>query len=171
MRHRKHGRRFARTPAHGAALRRNLLRNFFLHGRLTTTLPKAKEIRPHVEKLITLARTKTLARIRRALVTLGHDRDLVAKLFDEVGPRFQNRPGGYTRILKLAKPRVGDAAPRARLELVTEEAAAAPSGRPAVADKEPAEEEAEAPAAEESAEEADESADEGGAEASADKGT
>ena len=161
MRHRKHGRKLGRSPAHGASLRRNLLRNFFLHGHLTTTLPKGKEIRPHVEKLISLARTKTLARVRQALVVLGHDRDLVAKLFDEVGPRFQDRPGGYTRILKLAKPRVGDAAPRCRLELVGEEAAAPPSGRPVVEEKEAAAREAEAPASdEESAKEGEESAEE-----------
>jgi len=162
MRHRKHGRKLGRTPAHGASLRRNLLRNFFLHGRLVTTLPKAKEIRPHVEKLISLARTKTLARVRQALVILGHDRDLVAKLFDEVAPRFLNRPGGYTRVLKLAKPRLGDAAPRARLELVAEEAAAAPSGRPAVEEKERAAKEPEASAPDEESEEekAEASADE-----------
>jgi large subunit ribosomal protein L17 len=171
MRHRKHGRKLGRSPAHGASLRRNLLRNFFLHGRLTTTLAKAKEIRPHVEKLISLGRSKTLTRIRQALVVLGHDRDLVAKLFDEVGPRFRNRPGGYTRILKLAKPRVGDAAACARLELVTEEAPAAASGRPVVEDKERADQETEAAAAEGPQEEAEESPDEGEAEASADEGT
>jgi len=171
MRHRKHGRKFARTPAHGSAMRRNLLRNFFLHGHLTTTLPKAKEIRPHVEKLISLGRTKTLARIRLALATLGHDRDLVAKLFDEVGPRFRDRPGGYTRILKLAMPRVGDAVARARLELVGEEAAAPASGRPAVEEKEHAEKETAAAAREEPPQEGAESPDEGEAEASADEGT
>jgi large subunit ribosomal protein L17 len=170
MRHRKHGRKLGRSPAHGGALRRNLLRNFFLHGYLTTTLPKAKEIRPHVEKLISLARTKTLARVRQALATLGgHDRDLVTKLFDEVGLRFRGRPGGYTRILKLAKPRVGDAAPRARLELLTEGAPPPLSGRPAVEEKEQAEQAAEAPAAEASADEGEESPAEG--EASSHEGT
>lgn len=147
MKHRKRGRRLGRTPAHRASLRRNLLRNFIRHERLTTTVAKAKEIKPHLEKLISLARTKSLAHVRRALAILGHDRELVAKLFDSIGPRFRDRPGGYTRILKLAKPRLGDAAPRARLELVTEEMAEQPAPKPAVVkedQEEPAEKEPEA---------------------------
>lgn len=157
MRHRKHGRRLGRTPAHRAALRRNLLRNFVRHGVLTTTLAKAKEIQPHVEKLLSLGRTRSLTRIRRALAILGHDRELVARLFDEIGPQCADRPGGYTRLLKLAKPRLGDAAPRARLELVTEELAERPAPRPRLDEEEPEAEEEEGPAEKpEAAEEAQE---------------
>lgn len=145
MRHRKRGRRLGRNPAHRAALRRNLLRNFVRHGVLTTTLTKAKEIRPHVEKLLSLGRTRSLARIRRALTILGHDRELVARLFGEIGPQCADRPGGYTRLLKLAKPRLGDAAPRARLELVTEELAGRPTPQPRVEKEEPEAEEEEGP--------------------------
>ena len=148
MRHRKRGRRLGRNPAHRAALRRNLLRNFVRHGVLTTTLTKAKEIRPHVEKLLSLGRTRSLARIRRALTILGHDRELVARLFGEIGPQCADRPGGYTRLLKLAKPRLGDAAPRARLELVTEELAERRPARPVLAEEEPEAEEEEGPAEE-----------------------
>jgi len=133
MRHGKRGRKLGRTSAHRLALRRNLLRNFVQHQTLTTTLTKAKEIRPHLEKLISLARSRSLAHIRRALAILGHDRELVEKLFRDVGARFVGRPGGYTRILKLAKPRLGDATARARLELVSEETAQAPAAKPKAA--------------------------------------
>jgi large subunit ribosomal protein L17 len=122
-------------------LRRSLLRNFIEHQGLTTTLAKAKEIRPYLEKLISLARHRSLAHIRRALAVLGHDRALVTKLFDEIGSRVADRPGGYTRILKFAKPRLGDAAPRARLELVTEELAPAEAAQPAVVEQAPVAEE------------------------------
>lgn len=169
MRHRKRGRKLGRSPAHRGSLRRNLLRNFIRHERLTTTLAKAKEIQPHLEKLISLARTKTLPNIRRALAILGHDRELVGKLFDSIGPRFQDRPGGYTRLLKLAKPRLGDAAPQARLELVTEEMPERPAPKPTVVEEEPQAAEAEpekTPSAEEPAESA---AGEGGEEKSSEK--
>lgn len=164
MRHRKRGRKLGRNPAHRAALRRNLLRNFLQHETLTTTLAKAKEIQPHLEKLISLARTSSLANIRRALSILGHDRELVAKLFDRIAPQFVDRPGGYTRILKLATPRLGDAAPRARLELVTEELAERPAPKPVVAEEEPEQEE-EAPQseAEAASEDAEQAAGEGAA--------
>ena len=170
MRHRKRGRRQGRTPAHRAALRRNMLRDFVRHGSLTTTVAKAKEIQPKVEKLISLGRVRSLARIRRALSALGHDRELVTRLFDEIAPQFVDRPGGYTRILKFAKPRLGDAAPRARLELVTEELAETSAPKPIVADEEPEaegnEEQADEPGAAEEAE-ADEA---GGEQESADQG-
>jgi large subunit ribosomal protein L17 len=120
MRHRKKGRKLGRKTEHRIALKRNLLKSLFEHGRITTTLAKAKEYRPHAEKVITLARERSLHRIRRASQILGNDREVVKKLFDEIGPAFQDRPGGYTRILKLNKPRLGDAAPRAILELVGE---------------------------------------------------
>jgi len=136
MRHRKRGRKLNRNTAHRAALHRNMLRNLVEHEKVTTTLAKAKEIQPHFEKLITLARTHSLANIRRALKLLGQDRHLVAKLFDEIGPRYIDRPGGYTRLLKLAKPRLGDAAPRARLELVTEEMEEAAASKPTVVEEE-----------------------------------
>ncbi len=120
MRHRKRGRKLGRKSEHRIALKRNILKSLFEHGRIVTTLAKAKEYRPHAEKVITLARERSLHRIRRAAQILGNDRDIVKKLFDDIGPAFVDRPGGYTRILKLAKPRLGDAAPRAILELVGE---------------------------------------------------
>ena len=95
-----------------------MLKALFTHGRVITTLPKAKEYRPFAEKMITLAKVKNLHNIRRAASMLGNDREVVQKLFDEIGPRFAERNGGYTRILKLAKPRLGDNAPRAIFELV-----------------------------------------------------
>ena len=118
MRHHKRGRKLGRTTAHRIALKRNLLKALFTHGRVITTLPKAKEYRRFAEKMITLAKIKTLQNVRRAAAMLGNDRDAVRLLFDEVGPRFAERNGGYTRILKLAKPRLGDNAPRAIWELV-----------------------------------------------------
>src|SRR5487761_1757927 len=170
MRHRRKGRTLGRAPHHQRALLRNLASALFLterdaehddnapkvKGRIVTTLPKAKEVRPLVEKCITLAcrglqaeqvaaefasdaernsdewkrwrtsdrwRQRAAARApavtarRRALVLLG-DKQAVRVLFEQVAPRFGNRPGGYTRILKLSKPRLGDAGARAILEFV-----------------------------------------------------
>jgi large subunit ribosomal protein L17 len=117
MRHQVRGRALGRTSAHKRALRRNVLRALFTHERIVTTVAKAKEFRPSAERLITLAKTKDLARFRRALAFLP-DEEVVAKLFGVLGPRFATRPGGYTRILKLEKPRLGDNAPRAIFELV-----------------------------------------------------
>jgi len=88
------------------------------HERIETTLAKAKAHRPFVERLVTLAKEKNLANYRRALALLGNNKAAVAKLFDVLGPRFRERPGGYTRILKLATPRLGDRAPRALFEFV-----------------------------------------------------
>jgi len=115
--HRVRGRKFGRKTKHRIALKRNLVSALFEHGRIVTTLPKAKEYRPHAEKLITLARNKTLHNVRRAARDI-QDKTLLRKLFDEIAPRFMDRPGGYLRIRKLAKPRLGDAAPRAVLEFV-----------------------------------------------------
>jgi len=115
--HRMHGRKFGRKTKHRIAMKRNLISSLFEHGRIVTTLAKAKEYRPHAEKMISLGRNKTLHNIRlaeRNLVT----KDVIRKLFDEIGPRFRDRPGGYTRIRKLSRPRVNDCAPRAILELV-----------------------------------------------------
>ena len=100
---------------------RNLVASLFEHERIETTLTKAKAHRPFAEKLITLAKVKNLHNYRRALALLGNDKAAVAKLFDEIGPRYKDRPGGYTRILRLAKPRLGDNATRALFELVSEE--------------------------------------------------
>jgi large subunit ribosomal protein L17 len=88
------------------------------HERIETTLTKAKAHRPFVEKLVTLSKEKTLHNYRRALALLGNNKAAVAKLFDVLGPRFLERPGGYTRVLKMAKPRLGDNAPRAIFEFV-----------------------------------------------------
>jgi len=121
MRHRVKTRKLSRTVAHRKAMARNLVASLFEHERIETTLTKAKAHRPFAEKLITLAKVKNLHNYRRALALLGNDKATVAKLFDEIGPRFKDRPGGYTRILRLAKPRLGDNATRALFELVKEE--------------------------------------------------
>ncbi len=117
MRHRVAGKRLQRNTAHRQALRRNFTVSLITHERVETTLAKAKALRPFVEKVITLGKTKTLANIRRA-VSLIQDKTAVQKLFDEIGPRFANRPGGYTRILRLPGHRIGDAGTKALFELV-----------------------------------------------------
>jgi len=118
MLHRIRGRKFGQKTGYRKALKRNLLKALFTHGRIITTLPKAKEYRPFAEKLITLARRPNLHNRRRAVAELGNDKKVAKVLFETVGPKFVDRNGGYTRILKLAKPRLGDCAPRAILELV-----------------------------------------------------
>ena len=115
--HRMHGRKFGRKTKHRIAMKRNLVSSLLEHGRIITTLAKAKEYRPHAEKIISLGRNKTLHNIRLAERKLA-TKDVIRKLFDEIGPRFRDRPGGYTRIRKLSKPRLNDCAPRAILELV-----------------------------------------------------
>jgi large subunit ribosomal protein L17 len=130
MRHRKAGRKFKRSPEHRRMLLRNLATSLFEHGRITTTLAKAKETQPYAEELITLARrglvrqAKTeqpdrlpLAELRRALSVITK-KDVAYKLFHEIGPRFADRPGGYTRIYKLPMVRQGDCAPMAVLCLI-----------------------------------------------------
>jgi large subunit ribosomal protein L17 len=117
MRHRIRGRRLSRSSPHRRALSRNLVSSLFLHGRIITTAPKAKEYRAMAEKLITLAKEKTLHRVRRAAQILGN-KEAVRILFDEIGPSMKDRPGGYTRILKLATPRLGDKGQRVIFELV-----------------------------------------------------
>src|SRR5262245_12258504 len=112
MRHQVRGRALGRTSAHKKALRRNLLAALFTHERIVTTVAKAKEFRPAAERLITLAKKRDLHRIRLALAELP-DKDVVKKLFDVLGPRFASRNGGYCRILKLDRRRLGDNAPRA----------------------------------------------------------
>lgn len=116
MRHRLAHRKLNRTSSHRAALLRNLSNALLKHEVIKTTLPKAKELRKVVEPLITLGKKPSLANRRLAFDRL-RDRDMVVKLFDDLGPRFQARPGGYLRILKYGF-RVGDNAPMALVELV-----------------------------------------------------
>ena len=118
MRHRMRGRRLGRSTAHRHALARNLVSSLILSGRIVTTETKAKEFRPFAEKLISLGREKTLHRVRRAAALLGNNKAAVRRLFDEVGPAYRDRPGGYTRILRLQKPRLGDKGRRVLFELV-----------------------------------------------------
>jgi large subunit ribosomal protein L17 len=116
MRHRKNGRKLNRTPSHRRAMLRNMATSLFLHERIETTTAKAKELRPYAERLITLAKRGDL-HARRLAAAKVRDRAVVGKLFDEIGPRFSDRPGGYTRILKLGA-RKGDAAEMSLIELV-----------------------------------------------------
>jgi len=116
MRHRLSNRKLNRTSSHRAALLRNLSNALLKHEAIKTTLPKAKELRKVVEPLITLGKKPSLANRRLAFARL-RDRDMVVKLFDELGPRFMARPGGYVRILKFGF-RQGDNAPMAYVELV-----------------------------------------------------
>jgi len=118
MRHRVKKRKLSRTGSHRRALARNLACALIEHERIETTLTKAKAHRSYVEKLVTLAKEKNLNNYRRALSILGNHEDAVNKLFNVIGPRFAERPGGYTRILKLATPRLGDKADRAIFEFV-----------------------------------------------------
>jgi large subunit ribosomal protein L17 len=117
MRHRVRGRRLGRTSEHRKALGMNLLSALIRHHRIITTVAKAKEYRPKAEKLVTLAKESNLANIRRALRVVP-DKTLVKHLFEVVGPHFKSRPGGYTRILRLPKNRLGDDGPRAIFEFV-----------------------------------------------------
>ncbi len=119
MRHRKAGRRLGRNASHREALFRNLTCALIEHGRIITTVAKAKEVRPFVEKLITLAKQGTL-HSRRLAISKLRDKDAVHKLFAELGPRFRERPGGYTRVIKRAERRLGDAGETAFLELLKE---------------------------------------------------
>ena len=115
MRHRKGLRKLNRTSAHRTAMFRNMSVSLIEHEAIKTTLPKAKELRRVIEPLITLAKNPTVANRRLAFARL-RDRDAVTKLFNELGPRFQERNGGYTRILKMGF-RQGDNAPMAFMEL------------------------------------------------------
>ena len=116
MKHRIKGRKFSRNSAHRKALLRNLSIALLNYETIKTTLPKAKELRPFVEKLLTIAKVDNLANRRLALSILANE-ETVAKLFKEIGPRIASRNGGYTRILKFGF-RVGDKAPMALMELV-----------------------------------------------------
>jgi large subunit ribosomal protein L17 len=127
MRHRHGLRKLNRTSSHRLAMLRNMTNSLLLHETIKTTLPKAKELRRVVEPMITLGKKPSLANRRLAFNRL-RDRDIVTKLFDELGPRFANRNGGYLRILKFGF-RQGDNAPMALVELVDrpEQAAEAPA--------------------------------------------
>ena len=116
MRHGHGLRKLNRTSEHRLAMLRNMCVSLLRHEAIKTTLPKAKELRRVVEPLITLAKEATLAHRRLAFDRL-RDREIVTKLFNEIGPRYKARPGGYTRILKMGF-RVGDNAPMAFVELV-----------------------------------------------------
>jgi large subunit ribosomal protein L17 len=129
MRHRRHGKKLNRSGSHRKALRMNLATQLLMHGRIRTTFHKAKFVQGHAERLITIAK-RGLAKAeekgdnlvavharRQVARHLNNDRDLVGKIFDELAPLYADRPGGYTRILKLG-PRKGDNAEMALIELV-----------------------------------------------------
>ena len=116
MRHRQSGRHLNRSSPHRKAMMSNMATALFFHEVIRTTLPKAKELRRYAEPLITLAKEDSVARRRQAFSKL-RDKASVGKLFSELGPRYKERPGGYTRILKCGF-RVGDNAPMALVELV-----------------------------------------------------
>lgn len=134
MRHLKAGRKLGRNASHRLALMRNLTRSLIQHERIITTVEKAKELRPFVEKIITLAKKNTLHARRLVLARLGplakanfHDDKgqptddwVLKKLFKEIGPRFATRPGGYTRIIKRHERRLGDGGRTAFIELLKE---------------------------------------------------
>ncbi|AQQ72030.1 50S ribosomal protein L17 [Limihaloglobus sulfuriphilus] len=131
MRHKVRGRHLSRTSEHRLAMRRNMASSLFEHETISTTVPKAKEVRRFAEKLISLAKKGDLAARRRAIALLN-DRGIfedvdgemvkkgtvIGKLFSEIGPKYLDRPGGYTRIIKLSKRRIGDASPLCLLQLV-----------------------------------------------------
>ena len=117
MQHNRAGRKLRRTTPHRLAMFSNQLESLMTHERIETTLTKAKELRPLAEKLVTRAKNDGVAN-RRHVARWIADRTTVKKLFETIAPRFVDRPGGYTRVLRLAKPRLGDAGTRAILEFV-----------------------------------------------------
>ena len=141
MRHRVAGKHLGRTPSHRIAMRRNMAASLIAHGAVVTTEAKAKDVRRFVEKLITIAKTNTLHSRRRLITLLGKDNEIVPvedgipmpaekktervtvvnKLLKEVAPRFSDRPGGYTRIIRLGETRIGDAGTKVMLQLLGEE--------------------------------------------------
>ncbi len=129
MRHRHSGRQLSRNSSHRHAMLRNMATSLLRHETIRTTVPKAKELRRVVEPLITLAKVDSLGKRRMAFARL-RDATVVEKLFDDLGPRFKARAGGYTRILKM-EPRPGDAADMALMQLVDAPAAAAAPSEPA----------------------------------------
>lgn len=137
MRHGNTGRKLGRKTGPRKALRRHIVSALFRHGRIETTISKAKEFRPWAEKMITIARRGAAARAAgdksaalnayKRLIAELHDESIVVKLIGEIGPSFADRPGGYTRVLRKAKPRVGDNATTAVFELVNFDVDAAAS--------------------------------------------
>ena len=123
MRHNKSGRKLGRTAAHRKAMLRNMARSLLIHERIRTTEHKAKELRGVVEQLVTLAQTDSVHARRMAYKVL-ENHQLVARLFNEIGPRFTGQPGGYTRVVKMSLPRAGDCAAMAIIELTKLEGAA-----------------------------------------------
>jgi len=117
VRHRNKGRQLSRTASHKRATMRNLATALFRHERIETTTAKAKELRPYAERLITLARKGDI-HSRRLAGRKIQDRQVLGKLFDDIAPRFSERPGGYTRILKVGN-RKGDSAEMSLIELVS----------------------------------------------------
>jgi large subunit ribosomal protein L17 len=131
MRHRVAGKRLSRDSEHRLAMRRNMVASLFEHETISTTIQKAKDVKPFAEKLITLAKKGTLAARRRAIALLG-DRDIITdeegeavktttvvrKLFSDIGPRYLDRAGGYTRIIRLSLRRLGDNGELCLLQLV-----------------------------------------------------
>lgn len=124
MRHNNSGRKLGRTPSHRKALFRNMAKALLINGSIHTTEAKAKELRGVVEPLITLSRRDDVHARRQAYRVLGNHQ-LVQRLFDEIGPRFAGIPGGYTRVMKMAMVRRGDAAPMAIIELTRQAGAEA----------------------------------------------
>lgn len=144
MRHKSKGRKFGRKSAPRNALKRDIVNSLFRHGRITTTLPRAKEFRAYAERMITVAKrgaaaTKAgdkviaLNAFRRLIAEL-HDETIATKLVAEIAPAFADRPGGYTRVVKLTKVRKGDAAPTALFELVNYEPPAPAEGEETAAE-------------------------------------
>ena len=117
MRHQKRKYRIGTTPAHRKSLLRNLASEIIDHGQIKTTQTKCRAMKSYVEKLVTLAKVDSVANRRTALKKLNN-KDAVKKLFEELGPKFKERKGGYTRIMKLADGRVGDNAPMAYIAFV-----------------------------------------------------
>ncbi len=116
MRHKYSGRKLNRTSSHRAAMFKNMMASLIEHEEIKTTVPKAKELRGFVERLITISKVDTVAK-RRIVFSRIRSKEAVAKLFNELGPRFKERPGGYTRVLKCGF-RAGDKAPMAIIQLV-----------------------------------------------------
>ena len=116
MRHKYSGRKLNRTSSHRTAMFKNMMASLIEHEEIKTTLPKAKELRKFLERLITISKVDTVAK-RRVVFSRIRSKDAVTKLFSEIGPRFKNRPGGYLRILKCGF-RPGDKAPMAIIQLV-----------------------------------------------------
>ncbi len=117
MRHRVAGNHLGRTSSHRIAMTRNMAVSLIHHERVITTIAKAKVVKPFVEKMVTLAKEESTHHRRMVFAEL-RDKEAVKKLFATIGPRFKARPGGYCRILKLSKPRLGDNGQRAILEFV-----------------------------------------------------